>query len=109
MTMMISIGPLTAPPVDRANTNGIHARNGIVPGHEPYAVAWVEIGLHPSYGASVASGPVCRLGCLGLVEGCRPAGQEVQGVVGWGAGLGGVGGDPQACVRGEVQCLERQR
>ena len=45
----------------------------------------------------------------GLVEGGGPGGEELQGVVGRGAWLGGVGRDPQAGVGGEVEGLERER
>ena len=34
----------------------------------------------------------------GLVEGGGPGREELEGVVGGGAGLGGVGGDPQAGI-----------
>lgn len=45
----------------------------------------------------------------GLVEGGGPTGEQVHRVFRCGAGLGGVRGDPQAFVCGEVRRLERKR
>src|SRR6202040_407770 len=40
-----------------------------------------------------------------LVEGGGPGGEELERVVRWGTRLGGIGGDPQAAVGGEVEGL----
>jgi pimeloyl-ACP methyl ester carboxylesterase len=58
--------------------------------------------LHRAAGAATGA-------LAGLVEGGGPGGEELEGVVGRGAGLGGVGGDPQAGVGGEVEGLEGER
>jgi hypothetical protein len=43
---------------------------------------------------------------VGLAEGGGPGGEELERVVGGGAGSGAVGADPQAGVGGEVKGLE---
>jgi len=42
----------------------------------------------------------------GLVQGGGPGGEELEGIIGGGARLGGVSGDPQATIGGQVECLE---
>ena len=55
-----------------------------------------------------ASALVGRTRRLGGVDGGCPAAEELQRVLGAGAGLGGVGEERQAGVRGEVQPVEAQ-
>src|SRR5579875_903585 len=64
----------------------------------------------PRWWTNPAAAPARRLlddaiRVAGLVEGGAPGGEQLQRVVGRGARLGGVGGDPKALVGGEVECL----
>ena len=62
----------------------------------------------PASGVDDWAGSVRRGDGFGSVGRCRPARQQIEGVMRRSAGLGGIGGDPQAFVRGQIQGLIRQ-